>query len=264
MSESLAGLLFITTLAVALAVVHRPLGDLLYWIATSPRDLAPERAAYRLVGADPKSEQSWSAYARSVLAFSAVSVLFLYGLLRLQSHLPLSLGFSGVAPDQAWNTAVSFVTNTNWQSYSGESTMGHLAQMSGLAVQNFVSAAVGIAVVFALIRGFARTASNSLGNFWVDLTRICVRLLLPVAVIFAIIFIAAGMVQNLSPGTDITTLAGNSQHLTGGPVASQEVIKELGTNGGGFYNSNSAHPFENPTASGHTLQPAASVRPDGR
>jgi potassium-transporting ATPase potassium-binding subunit len=248
MSESLAGLLFITTLAVALAVVHRPLGDLLYWIATSPRDLAPERAAYRLVGADPKSEQSWSAYARSVLAFSAVSVLFLYGLLRLQSHLPLSLGFSGVAPDQAWNTAVSFVTNTNWQSYSGESTMGHLVQMSGLAVQNFVSAAVGIAVVFALIRGFARTASNSLGNFWVDLTRICVRLLLPVAVIFAIIFIAAGMVQNLSPGTDITTLAGNSQHLTGGPVASQEVIKELGTNGGGFYNSNSAHPFENPTA----------------
>jgi K+-transporting ATPase ATPase A chain len=247
MTESLAGLLFVASLALALIVVHRPLGDMLHWIATSPRDLAPERWAYRLVGADPKSEQSWSAYARSVLAFSPVSVLVLYGLLRLQQHLWLSLGFSGVAPDQAWNTAVSFVTNTNWQSYSGESTMGYLAQMAGLAVQNFVSAAVGIAIAFALIRGFARTASNSLGNFWVDLTRICIRLLLPVAVVGAIIFIAAGMVQNLSPDTDITTLAGNSQHLTGGPVASQEVIKELGTNGGGFYNANSAHPFENPT-----------------
>ena len=148
MSESLAGVLFVTSLAVALVVVHRPLGDLLFWVATSPRDLAPERFAYRLVGADPKSEQSWGVYARSVLAFSAVSVLFLYGFLRLQSHLPLSLGFSGVAPDQAWNTAVSFVTNTNWQSYSGESTMGHLVQMAGLAVQNFASAAVGIAIVF--------------------------------------------------------------------------------------------------------------------
>jgi potassium-transporting ATPase potassium-binding subunit len=248
MTESLAGLLFVASLVLALVVVHRPLGEALHWIATSPRDLAPERWAYRLVGADPKSEQSWSAYARSVLAFSAVSVFVLYGLLRLQQHLWLSLGFPGVAADQAWSTAVSFVTNTNWQSYSGESTMGYLAQMAGLAVQNFVSAAVGIAIAFALIRGFARTASNSLGNFWVDLTRICVRLLLPVAVLGAIIFIAAGMVQNLSPGTDITTLAGNSQHLTGGPVASQEVIKELGTNGGGFYNANSAHPFENPTA----------------
>ena len=248
MPESLAGLLFVASLVVALVVVHRPLGDLLYWIATSPRDLAPERLTYRLVGADPKGEQSWSAYARSVLAFSAVSVLFLYGLLRLQQHLWLSLGFPGVPPDQAWNTAVSFVTNTNWQSYSGESTMGYLVQMAGLAVQNFVSAAVGIAVCFALIRGFARAGTSNLGNFWVDLTRICFRLLLPIAVVGAIIFVAAGMVQNLSPGTDITTLAGNSQHITGGPVASQEVIKELGTNGGGFYNANSSHPFENPTA----------------
>jgi len=248
MSESLAGVLFVTSLAVALVVVHRPLGDLLFWVATSPRDLAPERFAYRLVGADPRTEQSWSVYARSVLAFSAVSILFLYGFLRLQSHLPLNLGFSGVAPDQAWNTAVSFATNTNWQSYSGESTMGHLVQMAGLAVQNFASAAVGIAVSFALIRGFAHTGNGSLGNFWVDLTRICFRLLLPAAVIGAIVFIAAGMVQNLSPGTDVATLAGNSQHITGGPVASQEIIKELGTNGGGFYNANSAHPFENPTS----------------
>lgn len=248
MSESLTGLLFIASVALALVVVHRPLGDLLYWIASSPRDLRPERLAYRLVGADSKSEQSWIAYARSVLAFSAISVLFLYGLLRLQQHLWLSLGFPGVAPDQAWNTAVSFVTNTNWQSYSGESTMGYLCQMAGLAVQNFASAAVGIAIAFALIRGFARTASNGLGNFWVDLIRISFRLLLPVAVIGAIIFIAAGMVQNLSPGVDVTTLAGNSQHLTGGPVASQEVIKEFGTNGGGFYNANSSHTFENPTS----------------
>ena len=248
MSESLAGLVFVASLALALVVVHRPLGDLLHWIATSPRDLAPERLTYRIVGADPKGEQSWTAYARSVLAFSAISVLFLYALLRLQRHLWLSLGFPGVPPAQAWNTAVSFVTNTNWQSYSGESTMGYLVQMAGLAVQNFVSAAVGIAVCFALIRGFARAGTSNLGNFWVDLTRICFRLLLPVAVIGAIIFVAAGMAQNLSPGTDITTLAGNSQHLTGGPVASQEVIKELGTNGGGFYNANSAHPFENPTA----------------
>ena len=217
MSESLAGVLFVTSLAVALVVVHRPLGDLLFWVATSPRDLAPERFAYRLVGADPKTEQSWGVYARSVLAFSAVSILFLYSFLRLQSHLPLSLGFSGVAPDQAWNTAVSFATNTNWQSYSGESTMGHLVQMAGLAVQNFASAAVGIAISFALIRGFARTGAGTLGNFWVDLTRICFRLLLPIAVVGAILFVAAGMVQNLSPGTDVTTLAGNSQHITGGP-----------------------------------------------
>ena len=145
MSQSVAGALFVASLVLALVVVHRPLGDLLYWIASSPRDVVPERWAYRLVGADPKSEQSWSVYARSVLAFSAVSVLFLYGILRLQQHLWLSLGFPGVAPDQAWNTAVSFVTNTNWQSYSGESTMGYLAQMAGLAVQNFASAAVGIA-----------------------------------------------------------------------------------------------------------------------
>ena len=247
MPETLAGLLFIATLVVALAVVHRPLGDLLHWIATSPRDLAPERLTYRFVGADPKGEQSWTAYARSVLAFSAISVLFLYPLLRVQQHLWLSLRFPGVPPAQAWNTAVSFVTNTNWQSYSGESTMGYLVQMAGLAVQNFVSAAVGIAVCFALIRGFARAGTSNLGNFWVDLTRICLRLLLPVAVVGAIIFVAAGMVQNLSPGTDITTLAGNSQHVTGGPVASQEVIKELGTNGGGFYNANSSHPFQNPT-----------------
>ncbi|MGZ4613491.1 MAG: potassium-transporting ATPase subunit KdpA, partial [Kineosporiaceae bacterium] len=248
MSSSVAGAIFIGTLVLALALAYRPLGDLLYRVATSPRHLAPERLVYRLVGVDPEADQPWGVYARSVLAFSAVSILFLYAFQRLQDHLWLSLGFPAVKPDQAWNTAVSFITNTNWQSYSGESTMGHLVQMAGLAVQNFVSAAVGIAVAFALIRGFARTAAAGLGNFWVDLTRICLRVLLPVAVVGAIVFVAAGMVQNLSGGTDVTTLAGATQHITGGPVASQEIIKEFGTNGGGFYNANSAHPFENPTS----------------
>ena len=203
---------------------------------------------YRLVGVNPAGEQSWAVYARSVLAFSAVGILFLYALLRLQAFLPLSLGFPGVMTHGAWNTAVSFVTNTNWQWYAGESTMGHLAQMAGLAVQNFVSAAVGIAVAVALVRGFARRRTDQLGNFWVDLTRITVRLLLPVSVIAAILLIAGGAVQNLSGGTEVTTLGGALQQITGGPVASQEVIKELGTNGGGFYNANSAHPYENPTA----------------
>ena len=187
-------------------------------------------------------------YARSVLAFSAVSILFLYVFERVQHHLMLSLGFANVPPALAWNTAVSFVTNTNWQAYSGESTMGHLVQMAGLAVQNFASAAVGIAVAVALVRGFARTQTDQLGNFWVDLVRIVLRILLPIAVVGAIVFVAAGMVQNFSSGTDVTTLAGATQHITGGPVASQEAIKEFGTNGGGFYNANSAHPFENPTA----------------
>jgi len=159
-----------------------------------------------------------------------------------------------VVPHGAWNTAVSFVTNTNWQSYSGESTMGHLVQMAGLAVQNFVSAAVGISVAVALVRGFARSRTGQLGNFWVDLTRIVLRILLPIAVLGAIALMIGGVVQNLSGGTDVTTLTGGSQTITGGPVASQEVIKELGTNGGGFYNANSAHPFENPTSWTNWLQ----------
>lgn len=248
MTVTWAGVLFITTLVLALVVVHRPLGDYLFKVASSDKDLKAERVAYRLVGVDARAEQSWAVYARSVLAFSLVSLLALYALLRAQSVLPLSLGFSGVEASQAWNTAVSFVTNTNWQSYSGESTMGHLAQMTGLAVQNFVSAAVGISVAFALVRGLSRATSRTLGNFWVDLVRLNLRVLLPASFIFAIVLIASGVIQNLSGGTDITTLAGGTQHVTGGPVASQEAIKELGTNGGGFYNANSAHPFENPTS----------------
>jgi potassium-transporting ATPase potassium-binding subunit len=254
MTGAAAGALFIVSLVVALVAVYRPFGDYLYRAVTGTSSVRAERVVYRMIGADPDAEQSWAVYARSVLAFSAVSVLFLYGLQRVQDHLWLSLGRPAVEPAQAWNTAVSFVTNTNWQSYSGEQAMGHLVQAGGLAVQNFASAAVGIAVAVALVRGFARRQSDQLGNFWVDLVRITLRVLLPICVLGALVFVAAGMVQNLSTATDATTLAGATQHLTGGPVASQEIIKELGTNGGGFYNANSAHPFENPTAWTNWLQ----------
>jgi potassium-transporting ATPase potassium-binding subunit len=247
MHPTTAAALFIASLLVALAVVYRPFGDYMYRVVTPTRHTRVERGVYRLVGVNPDGEQSWGVYARSVLAFSAVSVIFLYALQRLQDHLWLSLGFPAVQSDQAWNTAVSFVTNTNWQSYSGESTMGHLVQMAGLAVQNFASAGVGIAVAVAIVRGFARQRADALGNFWVDLVRVVLRILLPVAIVAGVVFVAAGMAQNLTGGVDAHTLAGGAQHVTGGPVASQEAIKEFGTNGGGFYNANSAHPFENPT-----------------
>ncbi|MFI7508965.1 potassium-transporting ATPase subunit KdpA [Micromonospora aurantiaca] len=248
MSMTTAGVLLVLSLVVALVAVHRPFGDYMHRVVAGTRSSRVERGIYRLVGVNPAAEQTWGVYARSVLAFSAVSLLFLYAFQRLQNHLWLSLGLDPVVPHGAWNTAVSFVTNTNWQWYSGESTMGHLVQMAGLAVQNFVSAAVGIAVAVALVRGFARSRTGELGNFWVDLTRVTLRILLPIAVLGALALMLGGVVQNLSGGTDVTTLTGGAQTVTGGPVASQEVIKELGTNGGGFYNVNSAHPFENPTA----------------
>ncbi|MCP3783454.1 potassium-transporting ATPase subunit KdpA [Micromonospora sp. A3M-1-15] len=247
MSMTAAGVLFIVSLVAGLVALYRPFGDYMYRVVSGTRQSRVERGIYRLVGVNPAAEQTWGVYARSLLAFSAVSILFLYAFQRLQNHLWLSLGLDPVLTHGAWNTAVSFVTNTNWQWYSGESTMGHLVQMAGLAVQNFVSAAVGIAVAVALVRGFARSRTGELGNFWVDLTRIALRVLLPIAVLGALALMIGGAVQNLSGGTDVTTLTGGTQHVTGGPVASQEVIKELGTNGGGFYNVNSAHPFENPT-----------------
>ncbi len=246
MDDTLAGWLQILALLGALALSYRPLGDHIAHTLTSARHLRAERAVYRLGGVDGDADQRWPVYLRSVLAFSVVGVLFLYAFQRLQNHLLLAVGMKAVPPGTAFNTAVSFVTNTNWQSYSGESTMGHLVQMAGLAVQNFVSAAVGIAVVAALIRGFTRNRTDRVGNFWVDLTRITVRVLLPVAFVFAIVLVAAGAVQNLHGVHEIGTLIGDRQSVTGGPVASQEAIKELGTNGGGFYNANSAHPFENP------------------
>ena len=248
MSNGWAGALFITSLGVALIAVYRPLGDYMYAVVSSKRHLAVEKLGYRAVGVNPDGEQTWGTYARSVLAFSMISILFLYAFLRIQHHLLLSLGFDSVPPAGAFNTAVSFVTNTDWQWYSGEATMGHLVQMTGLAVQNFASAAVGVAVAVALVRGFTRNNTDLLGNFWVDLTRIVVRILLPVSVVAAIVLLAGGAVQNLSGGVDVHTIAGATQHITGGPVASQEAIKEFGTNGGGFYNANSAHPFENPTS----------------
>ncbi|MEV4161753.1 potassium-transporting ATPase subunit KdpA [Nonomuraea dietziae] len=242
------GWIFVASLVIALALVHKPLGDHMHRVYTTTKHNGVERFLYRLVGVQPDAEQKWGVYARGVLAFSVISLLALYGLQRLQDKLFLSLGFAPVPDHIAWNTAVSFVTNTNWQAYSGESTMGHLVQMSGLAVQNFVSAAVGMAVAIALVRGFARRGSDTLGNFWVDLVRGTIRVLLPLAFVGALVLVAGGLVQNFVGPHEITALTGGTQNLTGGPVASQEVIKELGTNGGGFYNTNSAHPFENATS----------------
>jgi K+-transporting ATPase ATPase A chain len=246
MSDTTAGLLQIALLLAALAACYRPLGAFMARAYTSEHDSRVERVIYKIMGVDPKADQRWPVYARSLIAFSAVSMLFLYALLRLQSHLPWSLGFPGVPPALAFNTSASFLTNTNWQNYSGESTMGYLTQMAGLAVENFTSAAVGMAVAVALIRGFIRSRTDRIGNFWVDLTRGCLRILLPLAVVGAIALIAAGAIQNFSPGTVANTLTGIHQSITGGPVASQEAIKQLGTNGGGFFNANSSHPFENP------------------
>jgi potassium-transporting ATPase potassium-binding subunit len=253
-SDTTAGLLQLALVVAALAACYRPLGGYMARVYESPRHLRVERGMYRLMGVDPDADQRWPVYLRSLLAFSAVSVLGLYALQRLQAHLPLSLGFPGVPPDQAFNTAASFVTNTNWQSYSGESTMGHLTQMAGLAVQNFASAAVGMAVAIAVIRGFVRARTDRVGNFWVDLVRGTLRILLPIAAAGTVVLVALGAVQNFSSGTAVHTLAGPAQTITGGPVASQEAIKELGTNGGGFYNANSAHPFENPTPVSNVLE----------
>jgi K+-transporting ATPase ATPase A chain len=240
----------VALLVLALVAVHIPLGDYMYRVYTSPRDWRVENFIYRVIGADPEAEQTWPAYARSLLAFSAVSVLFLFFFELVQDKLPLHLHdpATKMTPSLAWNTAVSFVTNTNWQAYSGESTQGHLVQMAGLGVQNFVSAAAGIAVAVALVRGFARNKTNEVGNFWVDLIRGTLRILLPLSIIGALVLIAGGAIQNFHLHDQVvTTLNGVQQTITGGPVASQEAIKELGTNGGGFYNANSAHPFENPT-----------------
>ena len=277
MSSSVAGWLQVGLLVVALAVCYVPLGNYIARIFTTPKHGRVERGVYKAIGINPEADQKWSAYLRSMLAFSAVSVLFLYGLERLQHYL---LSFAGphmanVPPALAWNTAASFVTNTNWQNYSGESTMAYLTQMGGLAVQNFMSAAVGIVVAIALIRGFTRSRTDKLGNFWVDLTRCVFRLLLPLSVIGAIVFMAGGAIDNFTNYHTITTLAGGHQTMVGGPVASQEVIKDMGNNGGGFFNANSSHPFENPNpftnlftifirGPGRRRCPATRARRDGR
>ncbi|MFI8339068.1 potassium-transporting ATPase subunit KdpA [Streptomyces sp. NPDC085639] len=247
MSPVTAGVLQLLALIAALALAYRPLGDYMARVYSSEKHYKPEKWIYKVIGANPSAEMRWPAYLRAVLAFSAVSVLFLYGMQRLQGSLPGSLGFVSIDPDQAFNTAASFVANTNWQSYSGEQAMGHVVQTGGLAVQNFVSAAVGMAVAVALVRGFARSRTGELGNFWSDLVRGTVRILLPISVIGAVVLVACGVVQNFAGIHEVGQFMGGTQQWNGGAVASQEVIKELGTNGGGYFNANSAHPFENPT-----------------
>lgn len=242
------------TVAIALVLVYKPLGDYMAYVYTSSKDLRIESGLYRLIGVDARAEQSWQAYLRSVLAFSLVGILFVYALQRTQHLLPFSLGFEPTSESLAFNTAISFVTNTNWQSYSPDVTLGYTVQLAGLAVQNFVSAAVGIAVAVALIRGLSYRLSGTIGNFWVDLTRGVIRLLLPLSVVAAIVLLAGGVIQNFTGFQAIETITGGTAVVPGGPVASQEAIKILGTNGGGFFNVNSAHPFENPTAWTSLLQ----------
>jgi K+-transporting ATPase ATPase A chain len=246
--------------AVVLALT-RPTGGFMTRVFNGERNfLSPvfgpvERALYRLSGVDEKAEQHWVTYGVAMLLFSLVGLLVLYGLQRFQAVLPFNpQGQAAVPPELAMNTAASFTTNTNWQNYGGESTMGYLVQMAGLTFQNFVSAAVGIALAIALVRGFARASAKTVGNFWVDLTRCTLYILLPICLVYAVVLVWQGVPQTLGPYVDATTLEGAKQTIAVGPVASQEAIKMLGTNGGGFFNANSAHPFENPTPLSNFIQ----------
>ncbi|WEX77868.1 potassium-transporting ATPase subunit KdpA [Sinorhizobium numidicum] len=252
---STLGWLQISLLFLAVLAVVKPLGLYMARVFSGERNvLAPvlgpvERGLYRAAGIDPAKEQGWLGYTLGMLAFSAVGFTLLYAILRLQAVLPLNpQGFANVPPDLAFNTAVSFVTNTNWQNYAGETTLSHFSQMMGLTVQNFVSAATGIAIALAVTRAFARSGVSTVGNFWVDLTRATLYVLLPIAVVVALAFVAMGLPQTFHASATATTLEGARQTIALGPVASQEAIKQLGTNGGGFFNANAAHPFENPTA----------------
>ena len=258
---STANWLQLIALVALILVTTRVLGAYLARVlanGSAPGDrlfLPVERTIYRAVGVDPQREQAWGVYALSLLAFSLVSVVGLYALQRLQAHLPLNPTDVGEVPSAlAFNTASSFVTNTNWQNYGGESTMSHLTQMAGLTVQNFVSAAVGIAVAVALVRGLIRRRSATIGNFWVDLTRVTIRVLLPISIVLALALASQGAVQSLRGPATARTVEGAAQTIYRGPIASQEAIKELGTNGGGIVNANSAHPFENPTAFTNLLE----------
>jgi K+-transporting ATPase ATPase A chain len=258
---TLAGWAQIFVFCAIILLAARPLGAYMTRVFAGERTvLSPllnpvERVFYALAGVDPNSDQRWTGYAASMLAFNFAGFLALYAILRMQDVLPLNpQGMSAMAPDLALNTAASFVTNTNWQSYGGESTLGYFAQMAGLTVQNFVSAATGIALAVALIRGFARRGASGIGNFWADLTRCTLYILLPVALVLAIFLVWQGIPQNLSPYVDATTLEGGKQTIAQGPAASQIAIKMLGTNGGGFFNANAAHPYENPTPLSNFVQ----------
>jgi potassium-transporting ATPase potassium-binding subunit len=252
---TLAGWVQIALFGVIIVLITRPLGGYMTRVFNGERTfLSPvlrpvERAVYWCCGVDEKEEQHWLTYAVALLFFSVVGFVTLYPLQRLQWYLPFNpQGQTGVAPDLAFNTSVSFVTNTNWQAYAGETTMSYLTQMAGLTVHNFVSSATGIALALALIRGFVRREAKTIGNFWVDLTRGTLYILLPISIVGALFLVWLGVPQNLGAYTEATTLEGAKQVIAQGPVASQEIIKELGTNGGGFFNTNSAHPFENPNA----------------
>jgi K+-transporting ATPase ATPase A chain len=257
---TLVGWLQISLLFFAVLLVIKPLGLYMARVFSGERTvLSPvfgplERGLYRAGGIDPQKEQSWYGYTLSMLAFSLAGFLVLYAMLRLQAFLPLNpQGFAGVPADLAFNTAVSFVTNTNWQNYAGEATMSHFSQMAGLTVQNFLSAATGMALAMAFTRALARSKVRTLGNFWVDMVRATLYVLLPLAILVALAFVAMGLPQTLDASVTATTLEGTSQVIALGPVASQEAIKQLGTNGGGFFNANAAHPFENPTAWSNAL-----------
>ncbi|MEW2017320.1 potassium-transporting ATPase subunit KdpA [Rhodococcus sp. NPDC076796] len=248
MNPALLAGLQIGVVIVVLAAAYVPLGDYMARVYTRTRDSSVERVLYRIARVDPDSEQTWVGYSTSVVGFSVVGVVFLFLLQRVQGVLPLDGGLSGVSPAMAFNTAASFVTNTNWQSYTPETTMSNLTQPLGLAVQNFLSAAVGIAVAIAVVRGFVRVSTGGeLGNFWVDLIRGTLRILLPLSLLVAVILLTQGVVMSFSTGFASTGLDGQAVTNALAPVASQEAIKEIGTNGGGILGANSAHPFENPT-----------------
>ncbi|MGA7263469.1 MAG: potassium-transporting ATPase subunit KdpA [Stellaceae bacterium] len=251
---TISGWLQIALFGVIVILITRPLGGYMTRVFDGERTfLSPilrpvERAVYWCCGVNEKEEQHWLTYAVALLFFSVAGFVSLYALQRLQWYLPFNpQGQTGVAPDLAFNTSVSFITNTNWQAYGGETTMGYLVQMAGLTVHNFVSAATGIALALALIRGFVRREAKTIGNFWVDLTRCTLYVLIPISVVMALALMWQGAPQNLGAYVDATTLEGAKQTIAQGPIASQEAIKELGTNGGGFLNANSAHPYENPT-----------------
>src|SRR6202522_289829 len=246
MSSALAGWLQFLLLFAALAACSIPPGNYIARVFTDTKHWRVERSIYKLTGIDPDADMRWTVYVRSILAFSLVAVLLVYLVERTQHWLFWVVGMANVTPDTAWNTAVSFTTNTNWQNYAGEATMSYLTQQGALMVQQFMSAAVGLAVAIAMIRGFTRSRTDRLGNFWVDMTRGTIRLLIPMAVIGCLILVAGGTIENLANYHTITTLSGAHQTIPGGTVASQEVIKDLGNNGGGWFNTNSAHPFENP------------------
>jgi len=258
---TIQGWILIFAFVAILVALTKPIGMWLFALYEGRRTplhvvLGPvERGFYRLSGIDPTVEQSWRRYAVHMLLFNVALLLFTYAILRLQGVLPLNpLGYAGTSGHLAFNTAVSFTTNTNWQSYAGESTLSNLSQMLGLTIHNFLSAATGVALAFALFRGFARRQAAGIGNFWADVTRITLYLLLPLCIVYALVLVANGVPQTLAGSVEISTIEGVKQTLALGPVASQEAIKMLGTNGGGFFNANSAHPFENPNAFTNLLQ----------